>query len=138
MDNAPLFDTEIARLRAEKVVGSGTPTGELFDFLASRGPDAQSASTGEIVREVFKHDIDEATVGVLIIRLRENLSEFYDSQPIYESSARIVIPPETRALRLQSIAEARIRPGSYRANRPSTLIAAGVALAVLALVALLA
>lgn len=138
MDVTHLFDAEIARLRAAKVVGSGTPTGELFDFLAERGSDASSASTDEIAREVFNHDVDEAMVSAHVCRLRENLADFYAGQPSAQGRARIVLAPDTRALRLQTVEEARTRPGSYRANRPSTLIAAAVALAVLALVALLA
>ena len=138
MDTEHLFDAEIARLRAANVAVSGTLTGELFNFLVDRWPDASGASSDDIAREVFEHEIDDATVCIYVRRLRKELADFYATQPPEEGGARIALPQETCALRLEDVEEGRARPGSYRANRPSTLIAAGVALAVLALVALLA
>ena len=143
MDVTQLFEAEIARLRAAQVPGTSGRVRELFDFLATRGPDAPSASQDDLSREVFGQetsDADDATVRVYIHRLRKKLEDFYAANDGGEQSdrARIVLPSGTYALRLEGVDAVSTRPGSYRANRPSTLIAAGVALAVLALVALFA
>lgn len=109
--------------------------------MAQRGLEAESASQDDLAREVFGQetsDADDATVRVYIHRLRKKLEDFYAANEAGEGGARLVLPSGTYALRLEGIEKVRTQPGSYRANRPSTLIAAGVALAVLALVALFA
>nr|WP_237392344.1 helix-turn-helix domain-containing protein [Aurantiacibacter rhizosphaerae] len=115
----------------------------MFDFLARRGPDARSASQDDLAREVFGQetsDADDATVRVYIHRLRKKLEDFYAADDEADGGVRIVLPSGTYALRMEGggVEDVQTRPGSYRANRPSTLIAAGVALIVLALVALFA
>ncbi|MGB3794889.1 MAG: helix-turn-helix domain-containing protein [Alteraurantiacibacter sp.] len=143
MDVTHRFSIEIARLRTAGVPGSSGRVHDLFEYLAERGPAAPSASQDDLAREVFGQqgsDGDDATVRVYIHRLRKKLDDFYaaDSGGEGESGTRIVLPSGTYALRLEGMDEVRTMPGSYRANRPSTLIAAGVAMAVLALVALFA
>jgi len=141
MDVTPSFEAEIARLRDAKVPGASGRVRELFDYLAERGPEAESATQDELAREVFGQetsDADDATVRVYVHRLRKKLEDFYAANEAGENGARVVLPSGTYALRLERIEAVKTKPGSYRANRPSTLIAAGVALAVLALVALFA
>ncbi len=144
MDVTHLFSAEIARLRDAGVPGNSGRVRDLFDFLAQRGPDAPSTSQDDLAREVFAQentDADDATVRVYVHRLRKKLEDFYTANGAGENGARVVLPQGTYALRLEGVEAAEdvhTRPGSYRANRPSTLIAAGVALAVLALVALFA
>lgn len=141
MDVTALFEAEIARLRAARVPGQSGRVRELFDFMAERGPEAESASQDDLARQVFGQetsDADDATVRVYIHRLRKKLEDFYAANDAGEDGARVVLPSGTYALRLMGVEKVRTKPGSYRANRPSTLIAAGVALAVLALVALFA
>lgn len=139
MDVTALFEAEVARLRAAQVPGTSGRLRDLFDYLADRGAQADSASQDELARAVFGQDgadADDATVRVYVHRLRKKLEDFYVADAAGEGAPRVVLPSGTYALRLEGIAEPETRPGSYRANRPSTLIAAAVALAVLALVAL--
>jgi hypothetical protein len=141
MDVTALFEAEIARLRAEQVPGASGRLRELFDYLAERGPTAESVTQDELARAVFgqeSSDADDATVRVYVHRLRKKLEDFYAATKADEGRARVVLPSGTYALRLEGEDEVTTRPGSYRANRPSTLIAAVVALAVLAIVALFA
>jgi len=141
MDVTSPFEAEVARLRAEQVPGASGRLRELFDYLAQRGPDADSVTQDELARAVFGQeaaDADDATVRVYVHRLRKKLEDFYAANGAGEGSARVVLPSGTYALRLEGMEQVQTRPGSYRANRPSTLVAAAVALAVLAVVALFA
>ncbi len=141
MDVTSPFEAEVERLRAKQVPGASGRLRELFDYLAQRGPDADSVTQDELARAVFGQqgaDADDATVRVYVHRLRKKLEDFYAADEAGEGGVRVVLPSGTYALRLEGIEEAPTRPGPYRANRPSTLVAAGVALAVLAVVALFA
>lgn len=140
MDVTPLFEDEIARLRAAQVPGASGRLRDLFDYLAQRGPDAEGVTQDELARAVFGQesaDADDATVRVYIHRLRKKLEDFYAHEEPGRGGVRVVLPSGTYALRLEGAEQAQARPGSYHANRPATLIAAAIALAVLAAVALL-
>ncbi|MFB0612378.1 helix-turn-helix domain-containing protein [Aurantiacibacter poecillastricola] len=141
MDVTQQFEAEIRQLRTREVPGTSRRLRELFDYFAARGAEAESASQAEIAREVFGQDdtdADDASVRVYVHRLRKRLEDHYAAGG-GEGQARIVLPSGVYAFRLEGVeapaSEPAPRPGSYRANRPSTLIAAGVALAALALVA---
>ena len=141
MDVTSLFEAEVERLRTAQVPGASGRLRELFEYLAQRGPEAASVTQDELARAVFGQEAaeaDDATVRVYVHRLRKKLEDFYAANEAGEGGARVVLPSGTYALRLEGVEQVLTRPGSYRANRPSTLIAAAVALAVLAVVALFA
>ena len=48
----PGFMNEVERIRESGLVGRSGRLRELFDFLAARGPDAESASQSEIAETV--------------------------------------------------------------------------------------
>ncbi|WP_120077227.1 winged helix-turn-helix domain-containing protein [Aurantiacibacter odishensis] len=116
MDVTPLFEGEIARLRAAGVSGESGRVRELFDYLAARGPDAESATQDELARKVFgqeSSDADDATVRVYIHRLRKKLEDFYAANGAGENGAHIVLPSGTYALRLEGL-EAGTQPPPKR------------------------
>ena len=103
MDVTQAFEREIARLREAEVPGASGRVRNLFDYLADRGPHAESASQDELAREVFGQDVsdaDDATVRVYVHRLRKKLDEFYDSDRQGQHGARIELPSGIYALRL--------------------------------------
>lgn len=103
MDVTGQFDAEVERLRAADVPGASGRLRDLFDFLAARGPEAESASQEEIAREVFgqhETDADDATVRVYVHRLRKKLEDFYATNSGTGQRPRIALPSGTYALRL--------------------------------------
>ncbi len=97
------FQAEVERLRAGGVVGTSGRLRELFDFLADRGPDAESASQQEIGAAVFgqvETDADDATVRVYVHRLRKKLDDHYAANPVREGQAQLDLPAGVYALRL--------------------------------------
>lgn len=138
MDVTALFEAEIARLRAAGVPGASGRVRELFDWLAARGPDADSATQDELAREVFgqqETEADDATVRVYVHRLRKKIEDFYAANGRGEGGARVELPSGTYALRLDTDGAAlpQQAPRSDRPRRPSVL-----ALLAIVLVALLA
>lgn len=141
MDVTPLFESEIARLRAAQVPGESGRVRELFDYLAARGPAAESATQDELAREVFGQqgsDADDATVRVYVHRLRKKLEDFYAANGPGEHGAHIVLPSGTYALRLEGVERAAEAPQPARSSKPAISIAAAAALIVIALAALFA
>jgi hypothetical protein len=97
------FDAEVARLRAAGLGGQGGRLADLFDFLADRGPDAPSATQGEIAEAVFGQalvDADDASVRVYVHRLRKKLEDHYRANPAAEDGAMLELPAGIYALRL--------------------------------------
>ncbi len=140
MDVTPLFEGEIARLRAAGVPGESGRVRELFDNLADRGPDAESASQEELAREVFGQattDADDATVRVYVHRLRKKLDDFYTANGPGQNGARVVLPSGTYALRLKGVEVAHEERPEKRTSKPRAPMAAVAAVVVLALIALL-
>ena len=83
---------------------------ELFDFLAGRGHNADSASQAEIAQEVFgqvETDADDATVRVYVHRLRKKLEDHYLANPPAAGQRRIDLPAGIYALRLIDDADAQ-------------------------------
>ncbi|MCB2067478.1 MAG: winged helix-turn-helix domain-containing protein [Erythrobacter sp.] len=117
---------------------------DLFDWLAERGPQAESASQDAIAREVFGQDgaeADDATVRVYVHRLRKKLEDHYAAQGT--GGVQVVLPQGTYALRLEgagtSDSPRRDKPKSdSQPFHPGTLTYAGIALALLAAIALFA
>jgi len=102
-DSNASFLAEVERLRAAGVVGQSGRLRELFDFLAERGPNAQSASQAEIAESVFgqvETDADDATVRVYVHRLRKKIDDYYVANPGGEGAAIIELPAGVYALRL--------------------------------------
>lgn len=140
MDVTSLFAEEVERLRAIGVPGASGRLRDLFDWLAARGPAADSASQDEIARAVFGQEGaegDDATVRVYVHRLRKKLEEHYASAVPGAAGVQVVLPQGTYALRLVG-ADVAAAPTEVRPFRPGTLTYAGLALALLAAVALLA
>ncbi|MEL1249131.1 winged helix-turn-helix domain-containing protein [Aurantiacibacter gilvus] len=105
MDVTGQFEAEIARLHAAEVPGASGRLRDLFDFLAARGPDAESASQEEIAREVFgqvEADADDATVRVYVHRLRKKLDDHYAARGDAAGEPRIELPSGIYALRLDA------------------------------------
>lgn len=97
------FAGEVARLNAAKVAGESGRLRELFDYLARRGPDADSASQADIADAVFGQvatDSDDATVRVYIHRLRKRLDDFYEREGEADRPGRLTIPAGAYALRV--------------------------------------
>lgn len=97
------FEREIERLREVGVVGRSGRLRELFDFLADRGPDAESASQAEIAQEVFgqvESDADDATVRVYVHRLRKKLEDHYTANLPASGRAQLDLPAGVYALRV--------------------------------------
>jgi DNA-binding response OmpR family regulator len=72
----PAFMSEVERVRESGLVGSSGRLRELFDFLASRGPQAEPASQIEIAETVVGQaaaEPDDATARVYVHRLRKRL-----------------------------------------------------------------
>ncbi len=105
MDVTRQFEAEVERLRAAQVPGASGRLRDLFDFLAARGPDADSASQEEIAREVFgqaEADADDATVRVYVHRLRKKLEDHYAARVDETDAPRIELPSGIYALRLEA------------------------------------
>lgn len=95
------FAAEVERLREKNVVGRSGRLRELFDFLAARGANAESASQAEIAETVFGHvdtDGDDATVRVYIHRLRKRLDDHYASHDAVARAGRLLVPSGVYAL----------------------------------------
>lgn len=140
MDVTYLFEREVTRLRATGVPGASGRLRDLFDWLAERGPDADSATQDVIAREVFGQDsaeADDATVRVYVHRLRKKLEEFYTAHGAGEGGAEVALPSGIYALRLEGL-ERVASPAVKPAKGPPTLLYGGVAMALLALIALAA
>lgn len=132
MDVTAQFSAEAERLRQAGVAGKSGRLRDLFDWLAERGPDAESATQEEIAREVFRQseaDADDATVRVYVHRLRKKIDDFYAANP---GEGRLEIPSGVYALRIETEAATN----AVRANRHWLLPAALGALAVALLAAL--
>lgn len=115
MDVTRLFDAEIARLRGAGVAGESGRGRELFDWLVTRGPNAQGATQDELAREVFgqqEAEADDATVRVYVHRLRRKLEDFYAVHGPGEGGARVELPSGIYALRLDTPEGAVPLPGS--------------------------
>lgn len=87
-------------MRESGLVGYSGRLRNLFDFLASRGPDGEPATQAEIADAVLGHlhaETDDATARVYVHRLRKRLEQFYGSRD--EAEGRLVIPPGAYALR---------------------------------------
>lgn len=109
MDVTGQFEAEVERLRAAEVPGASGRLRDLFDFLAARGPAAESASQEEIAREVFgqaETDADDATVRVYVHRLRKKLEDHYAARGGNADAPRIELPSGIYALRLDAPQEA--------------------------------
>jgi len=109
----PAFMNEVERVRESGLVGRSGRLRELFDFLAARGPEADSASQAEIAETVVGQasaEPDDATARVYVHRLRKRLEQFYDKgQP---GGGRLVLPAGTYALRFEeeAVGEGALRP----------------------------
>lgn len=98
------FAQEADRLRRTGVLGESGRLLDLFDFLAGRGDDAESASQAEIAEAVFgsvANDGDDPTVRVYIHRLRKRLEEHYAGAAAAGAGGRLVLPAGTYALRFR-------------------------------------
>lgn len=105
MDVTAYFEAEISRLRSAGVAGQSGRVRELFDWLAERGPDADSATQDDLAREVFgqqETEADDATVRVYVHRLRKKIEDFYAVHGPGEGGARVELPSGIYALRLQT------------------------------------
>ncbi|AKH42768.1 hypothetical protein FHS61_000542 [Altererythrobacter atlanticus] len=117
---ADAFAAEVERLRLAAVPGESGRLRELFDFLADRGPDAESASQAEMAERVFGQadtEGDDATVRVYIHRLRKRLDDFYTGEGGDRGKPRLVLPAGTYALRLQD----SIAAGACDEDTPETV-----------------
>ena len=104
MDVTHLFDAEVARLKVAGVAGKTGRLADLFDYLADRGPEADSASQEEIALHVFgqaETNADDATVRVYVHRLRKKIDDFYATSGDADDAPRIELPSGIYALRLQ-------------------------------------
>ena len=98
----PAFMSEVERVRESGLVGSSGRLRELFDFLASRGPQAEPASQIEIAETVVGQaaaEPDDATARVYVHRLRKRLEQFYQSAA--PGAGRLVLPAGIYALRFE-------------------------------------
>lgn len=137
MDVTRLFDAEIDRLRAAGVAGESGRVRELFDWLAARGPHAESATQDELARRVFgqqQPESDDATVRVYIHRLRKKLEDYYAANEPGEAGTRVELPSGTYALRLAGVDAASTAPGPATAasaqasRRPRGAVLLGIML----------
>jgi hypothetical protein len=108
----PAFMSEVERVRESGLVGRSGRLRDLFDFLAARGPGAESASQAEIAETVVglaAAEPDDATARVYVHRLRKRLEQFYEG---HEGSSRLVLPAGTYALRFEEgpAPESAMRP----------------------------
>ncbi|GAA0268929.1 hypothetical protein GCM10009127_05990 [Alteraurantiacibacter aestuarii] len=97
------YAAEVERLRAAGLVGASGRLRELFDFLADRGAEAQSATQAEIAEAVFgqsETDGDDATVRVYVHRLRKKLDDHYLANPPAPGQAVLEIPAGVYALQM--------------------------------------
>jgi hypothetical protein len=97
------FRAEVERLREAGAPGRSGRLRELFDYLAERGPDAPSATQGEIAAAVFHQaetDADDATVRVYVHRLRKKLEDHYRDHPPAPGAPVLEIPSGIYALQL--------------------------------------
>lgn len=102
-DSNAAFQAEVERLRGCGVVGQSGRLRELFDFLAERGPQAQSASQQDISAQVFgqeQTDADDATVRVYVHRLRKKLDDHYRIHPPADGAPQLELPAGVYALRM--------------------------------------
>lgn len=113
----PGFMSEVERVRESGLVGRTGRLRDLFDFLASRGPEAEPASQAEIAETVVGQaaaEPDDATARVYVHRLRKRLEQFYDRGE--HGGRRLVLPAGTYALRIEDRANDRpaVRPALGR------------------------
>lgn len=96
------YKEEVERLRAAGVAGRNGRLRDLFDYLAERGPDAESASQADIAVAVFgeaQNDADDATVRVYVHRLRKKIDDYYSRQEPGADALRLEIPSGIYGLR---------------------------------------
>lgn len=134
------YQREVERLRAQGIVGRSGRLRELFDFLAERGPEADSASQAEIAQEVFgqlETDADDATVRVYVHRLRKKLEDHYAAKPAAPGDIQLDLPAGVYALRV--VAEEAAPPAALStpeqpitARPPNRVVMAFALLAVIA------
>ncbi|QZH76086.1 MAG: winged helix-turn-helix domain-containing protein [Erythrobacter sp.] len=141
MDVTSLFAAEAERLRQAGVAGASGRLRDLFDWLASRGPDAAPATQEEIAREVFgqgEADADDATVRVYVHRLRKKIDDHYASKGRGEAGTRLELPSGIYALRPQGTANETASPPEPTRARPGRLAPAllgGLAVVLIAAIA---
>lgn len=135
------YDAELAWLRGEGRLGRSERQRKLFDFLATRDPDAPAPKEWEIAQAVFARQGDfdpaeDAIVRVAVHKLRHRLEALYAVQGLARPS-RLRLPVGQYRLLLEpaSVASAETfaptRTAQSGATRPGPVwIAAAVGLAV--------
>ncbi len=96
------YNEEVERLREAGVAGRNGRLRDLFDYLAARGPEAESASQADIAAAVFgeaQNDADDATVRVYVHRLRKKIDDFYSRHQPAPDGMRLEIPSGIYGLR---------------------------------------
>ncbi|WP_137681660.1 helix-turn-helix domain-containing protein [Aurantiacibacter suaedae] len=96
------YKEEVERLREAGVAGRNGRLRDLFDYLAARGPEAESPSQAEIAAAVFgeaQNDADDATVRVYVHRLRKKIDDYYARHERAADEMRLEIPSGIYALR---------------------------------------
>ncbi|MEN7538327.1 hypothetical protein [Aurantiacibacter flavus] len=130
------YKKEVERLRAAGVAGRNGRLRDLFDYLAERGPDAESASQSDIAVAVFgeaQNDADDATVRVYVHRLRKKIDDYYSRHEPSSDALRLEIPSGIYGLRpMRRAGASDVSSLSQGAVVPRRLVAiALVALAIL-------
>ena len=96
------YKEEVERLREAGVAGRNGRLRDLFDYLAARGPEAESASQADISVAVFgeaQNDADDATVRVYVHRLRKKIDDYYSRHDPAPDGMRLEIPSGVYGLR---------------------------------------
>ncbi|RIV92864.1 helix-turn-helix domain-containing protein [Aurantiacibacter xanthus] len=96
------YKQEVERLREAGVAGRNGRLRDLFDYLAERGPEAESASQADIAVAVFgeaQNDADDATVRVYVHRLRKKIDDYYARHEPSSDEMRLEIPSGIYGLR---------------------------------------